>query len=142
MPGIDGRKMSKSYGNAIYLSDSPREVEQKIRTMMTDPARKRRTDPGNPELCPVYHLHRIFSTKPEQDWVAENCVSAGIGCIECKNVLIKNVFGVLEPIWEKRNSLINDPAYLKDIVQEGSKKASAAARQTMHAVRKAMGWFE
>ncbi len=141
VPGVDGRKMSKSYGNAIYLSDTPEEMVSKIKTMMTDPARKRRTDPGNPELCPVYHLHKIFSTSKEKDWVVKGCISAGIGCLDCKGVLIKNVTRVLEPIWEKRKSLKENPAYLKDVVNEGAKKAGGAARATMAAVKDALGWF-
>ncbi len=141
VPGVDGRKMSKSYGNAIYLSDEPSEVETKIKTMMTDPARKRRTDPGNPELCPVYHLHKIFSSSDEKDWVVKGCISAGIGCLDCKGVLIRNVMAVLEPIWEKRRSLMGNPSYLKDVVNEGSRKAGDAARATMCAVKDALGWF-
>ena len=141
VPGVDGRKMSKSYGNAIYLSDSPKEVEQKIRTMMTDPARKLRTDPGNPEICPVYHLHKIFSASDEQDWVVKGCVSAGIGCIECKKVLIKNVFKVLDPIWEKRKALMENPARLREAAVLGAKKAAAAAEETMEEVKTALGWW-
>ena len=141
VPGVDGRKMSKSYGNAIYLSDSPKEVEQKIRTMMTDPARKLRTDPGNPELCPVYHLHKVFSSSDERDWVVKGCISAGIGCIECKGVLIKNVLKVLGPIWEERKALMGNPARLREIAALGAKKAAAAAEETMGEIKKALGWF-
>jgi len=94
VPGTDGRKMSKTYNNCIYLSDQPREVEQKIKTMPTDPQRIKRTDKGDPELSPVYHLHKIFSTKDEQNNVAEGCRTAGIGCIDCKKILIKNLFTV------------------------------------------------
>ncbi len=141
VPGVDGRKMSKSYGNAVYLSDSPQEVQQKIRTMMTDPARKLRTDPGNPELCPVYHLHKVFSASDEQDWVVKGCLSAGIGCIDCKKVLIKNVLAVLGPIWEKRRALMENPAYLREIAVEGSRKAGASAKETMGAVKNALSWF-
>ncbi|MDA8171460.1 MAG: tryptophan--tRNA ligase [Nitrospiraceae bacterium] len=141
VPGVDGRKMSKSYGNAVYLSDSPQEVQQKIRTMMTDPARKLRTDPGNPELCPVYHLHKVFSASDEQDWVVKGCLSAGIGCIDCKKVLIKNVLAVLGPIWEKRRALMENPAYLREIAVEGSRKAGASAKETMGMVKEALSWF-
>jgi len=140
VPGVDGRKMSKSYGNAIYLSDPPKVVEEKIRTMTTDPARMRRTDPGNPELSPVYHLHKIFSTGEEQDWVVKGCVSAGIGCIDCKKVLIKNVFTVMEPIWKKREELLGNPEYLMQIAREGSEKAGEAARETLKGIREAMGF--
>src|SRR4030065_1690815 len=116
VPGVDGRKMSKSYNNAIYLSDTPKEVESKIKTMTTDPARIKRTDAGDPELSPVFQLHKVFSSKEEQDEVAAGCRTAGIGCIDCKKVLIKNVFKVMEPIWTKRNGLINNPDVLHDIV--------------------------
>ncbi len=139
VPGIDGRKMSKSYGNAIYLSDSPKVAEQKILTMMTDPARKRRTDIGNPELSPVFQLHRIFSTKEEQNEVAEGCRTAGIGCIDCKKILIKNIFRVLEPIWQKRSELIANPKLVIEVAEKGTDKARKVAEETMRVVRDAMG---
>lgn len=139
--GVDGRKMSKSYDNAIYLSDTPKEVEQKIRTMVTDPARVKRTDTGNPELSPVYQLHKIFSSKEEQEQVAKGCRTAGIGCIECKKILIDNVFKVMEPIWKKRNELIRDPETLQDIVNRGTEKAAKVAEETMQLVREAMGLY-
>ena len=137
--GLDGRKMSKSYDNAIYLSDPPGVVDQKIRTMVTDPARKRRTDKGDPELSPVFQLHKIFSSKDELEFVAHGCKTAEIGCIDCKKILIKNVFAYLEPIWEKRNELINNPDVLFDIAQKGSEKARLAAEETMKIVRELMG---
>ncbi|MEW6586331.1 MAG: tryptophan--tRNA ligase [Nitrospirota bacterium] len=137
--GTDGRKMSKSYDNAIYLSDSPKEVEQKIRTMVTDPARVKKTDAGNPELSPVYHLHKIFSSKEEIERVGHGCRTAGIGCIECKKILIKNVFAVMEPIWAKRKELLDNPDVLNGIVEKGTEKARKVARETMHLVRQAMG---
>ncbi|TAL24536.1 MAG: tryptophan--tRNA ligase [Nitrospirae bacterium] len=139
VPGIDGRKMSKSYDNAIYLSDSPEVVEQKLKTMMTDPARKRRTDKGEPERSPVFQLHKIFSTKEEQDVVAEGCRTAGIGCIECKKILTKNIFNVLEPIWKKRSELIANPKLVMEIAEKGTDKARQVAEETMHFVREAMG---
>jgi tryptophanyl-tRNA synthetase len=141
VPGIDGRKMSKSYDNAIYLSDSPKEVEQKIRTMVTDPARVKRTDIGDPELSPVYQLHKIFSSKEEQEEVAKGCRTAGIGCIDCKKILIRNLFKVMEPIWAKRNELINNPDLLLDIVNKGTEKARRVSEETMHLVREAMGLY-
>jgi len=141
VPGVDGRKMSKSYNNAIYLSDTPKEVESKIKTMTTDPARIKRTDVGNPELSPVFQLHKVFSSKEEQDEVAVGCRTAGIGCIDCKKVLIKNVFKVLEPIWAKREKLIQDPRQLEEIVDKGTEKARKAAQETMGLVRKAMGLY-
>ncbi len=139
VPGVDGRKMSKSYGNAIYLSDSPKEVEQKIRTMTTDPQRIRRTDKGDPEQSPVFQLHKIFSSKEEQAEVAEGCRTAGIGCIDCKKVLIKNVFAIMEPIWTRRDQLVSDPEQLKAIADKGTEKARKVAQETMQMVRKAMG---
>lgn len=137
--GVDGRKMSKSYENAIYLSDSPKEVEQKILTMVTDPARVKRTDAGNPDLSPVYQLHKIFSSKEEIEEVAKGCVTAGIGCIDCKKILVKNIFKVMEPIWQKRNELLNNPNMLYDIANKGTEKAKKTAEETMNLVREAMG---
>jgi len=139
--GVDGRKMSKSYDNAVYLSDSPEEVEKKIRTMVTDPARVKKTDAGDPELSPVYQLHKIFSSKDEQKYVAEGCRTAGIGCIECKKILIKNLFTVMEPIWTKRNELIRNPDILHDITAKGTEKARKVAEETMQFVREAMGLY-
>jgi tryptophanyl-tRNA synthetase len=137
--GLDGRKMSKSYDNAIYLSDTPDVVDQKIKTMMTDPARKRRHDKGEPELSPVYQLHKIFSSKEEVEEVAQGCRTADIGCIDCKKILIKNVFDYLGPIWEKRSGLVNNPDMLLDIAQKGSEKARVVAEDTMKKVREIMG---
>lgn len=139
VPGTDGRKMSKTYGNCIYLSDSLKEVEKKVITMTTDPQRIKRTDPGDPELSPVFQLHKIFSTKEEQEEVAEGCRTAGIGCIDCKKVLIKNLHAILEPIWEKRNELLNKSDLLENIIESGSKKAGKIAEKTMLQVRKAIG---
>lgn len=137
--GLDGRKMSKSYDNAIYLSDSPHIVEQKIKTMVTDPARIRRSDKGDPELSPVYHLHKIFSSKDEQEQVAHGCRTAEIGCLDCKKILIKNVFQYLEPIWEKRNKLLSKPGELYEIALVGSQKATKKAEETLSVVREIMG---
>ncbi len=141
VPGIDGRKMSKSYDNAVYLSDTREVVEQKLRTMTTDPARVKRTDKGTPELSPVFQLHKVFSSKQEQDEVAEGCRTAGIGCIDCKKVLIKNIFTVLEPIWARREELLRNPEQLQGIVEKGTEKATLAARETMALVRGAMGLY-
>ncbi len=137
--GTDGRKMSKSYDNAIYLSDSPDVVQQKILTMMTDPARKRRTDAGDPELSPVHHLHKIFSTKEEQEYTAHGCRTATIGCIDCKKILIKNLLKVMEPIWAKRKKLIDNPDIVSDVMKKGTGKARKVAQETMELVRDAMG---
>ncbi|MBE0426846.1 MAG: tryptophan--tRNA ligase [Nitrospirae bacterium] len=139
--GTDGRKMSKSYDNAIYLSDDPKVVEQKIKTMVTDPARVKKTDPGTPELSPVFHLHKIFSSEEEQQEVAKGCRTAGMGCIDCKKILIKNVFKALEPIWKKRNELMNNTFLLNDIVDKGTNKAKKVAGDTMQLVRKAIGLY-
>jgi tryptophanyl-tRNA synthetase len=139
--GVDGRKMSKSYDNAIYLSDEPKTVEQKIRTMVTDPARVKKTDKGDPELSPVYQLHKIFSSKEEQEEVAGGCRTAGIGCIDCKKILIKNVFKVMEPIWAKRNKLRNNPDLLNDVADRGTAKAKKVTEETMRFVREAMGLY-
>lgn len=122
VPGTDGRKMSKSYGNAIYLSDNQTIVTEKISTMVTDPARKRRTDKGDPAKCPVFDLHKIFSTEDEKKEITIGCTTASIGCIDCKKILIKHVIETLRPIWEKRQELINNPSLLIDIAHEGSKK--------------------
>lgn len=139
VPGIDGRKMSKSYDNCIYLSDTPEEVKQKIKTMMTDPARVKRTDRGEPELSPVFHLHKIFSTKEEQEEVVKGCRTAGIGCLDCKDILIKNLFRVLDPIWDKRKSFLEKPGVLEDIVQAGNDRARKVAAETMKGIRRAVG---
>jgi tryptophanyl-tRNA synthetase len=139
VPGVDGRKMSKSYDNAVYLSDPPEVVEQKLKTMMTDPARKRRTDTGDPELSPVYHLHKIFSSQEEQEQVAHGCRTAGMGCIDCKKILIKNVFAVMEPIWKKRNELLHNPEIVHEILEKGTEKARKLVQETMELVREAMG---
>lgn len=139
VPGLDGRKMSKSYDNAIYLSDTPEVVDQKIKTMMTDPARKRKTDAGDPELSPVFQLHKIFSSNEEIEYCALGCRSAAIGCIECKKILIKNLCNYLEPIWERRAKLINNPEELYAIAKKGSEKAAVVAEETMQIVRDVMG---
>jgi len=136
--GVDGKKMSKTYNNCLYLFDTPKEIEQKIKTMVTDPQRVKRTDRGDPELSPVFHLHKIFSTKQEQDEVAEGCRTAGIGCLDCKSVLIKNLFKVLEPIWEKQRHLSDNPGLLEDIVRSGTEKARKAAAETLSTVKRAI----
>ena len=139
VPGTDGRKMSKTYNNCVFLSDSPEEVDKKIRTMTTDTQRIKRTDKGDPELSPVFQLHKIFSSKEEQDEVADGCRTAAIGCINCKKVLIENLFKVLEPIWERREHFLGKPDLLEDILTSGSVKAKQAAAETMELVRKAIG---
>lgn len=138
--GTDGRKMSKSYGNAILLSDSPEEVEKKMLHMMTDTARKRRTDPGNPDVCPLYiTFHLNYSDEKTLEWVREGCTQAKIGCTECKRAVIPKVLAMLEPIQKKRSELEKDPALLESILKEGGEKAAKVAQDTMKDVRKAMG---
>ncbi len=138
VPGVDGRKMSKSYDNCIYLSDPPEVVDKKIKTMITDPSRARRTDPGDPHICPVFDLHKIFSTDDERSSCAEGCRTARIGCIDCKKILIPHILNILEPIYTKRQDLIKNPEHLASIASEGSRKATTIASQTMEVVRKAM----
>ncbi|MFQ5915139.1 MAG: tryptophan--tRNA ligase [Nitrospinota bacterium] len=138
LPGTDGRKMSKSYNNAIYLSDEGEPLKQKLMTMVTDPARKRRSDPGNPDVCPVYDLHKIFSSVEELKWSAEGCRTAGIGCIDCKKVLHKNMAAYLEPIQERRREILSDTNAVKDILMEGSRKARAEAQKTLDEAKAAM----
>jgi len=141
VPGVDGRKMSKSYGNAIYLSDDEKTVTEKLRTMVTDPARKRRTDKGDPAKCPVFDLHKIFSTEDEKKEVTEGCTTASIGCIDCKKILINHVIETLKPIWEKRQHLIENPSKLIEIAQEGSKKARKVAEETLKEMKELIGWI-
>ena len=138
--GTDGRKMSKSYNNSIFLSDPPAEVEKKMLGMVTDTARKRRTDPGNPEVCPLYlTFHVLYSDEKTRAWVKEGCTTAGIGCTECKRSVIPKVLATLEPIQKRRAELEADPGAVKTILDKGAEKAAGAASSTMAEVRKAMG---
>ena len=139
LPGTDGRKMSKSYGNYILLSDPEPVVRQKLKTMVTDPARVRRTDPGDPDKCPVGDLHKIFSDGSTLEKVYAGCRSAGIGCIECKGWAADNLLKVLEPIQERRAKFQSNPKLVWEIIEAGSVKARRAAEETMEAVRDAMG---
>jgi tryptophanyl-tRNA synthetase len=138
IPGTDGRKMSKSYGNAIYLKDSPEDVAKKLKPMITDPKRVRRKDPGNPEDCPVFDLHKAFSPKADQDWAAAGCRSAEIGCLDCKGKLIEHVLARLTEVHARRPEFASRPDTVWDILLEGSKKARAVAQATMDSVRSAM----
>jgi tryptophanyl-tRNA synthetase len=138
LPGTDGRKMSKSYGNAIMLSDPEPVVRQKLKTMVTDPARVRRTDPGNPDLCPVGDLHKIFSSKETMAKVNQGCRSAGIGCIECKGWAADALVEVLNPMQERRQKYADNPRLAWDILEAGSARARDAADTTMNEVRDAM----
>ena len=137
-PGTDGRKMSKSYGNAIYLKDTEAEIRSKLKTMVTDPARQRRTDPGDPAKCPVFDLHKAFSTQQTRDWAAQGCTTATIGCIECKSKLADHVVARVEPMRQKREELAAHPGTVMDILKAGSRSARAVAQTTMHEVRQAM----
>jgi len=138
MPGTDGRKMSKSYGNAIFLKDPPELVGEKLRPMLTDPARKRRTDPGDPDICPVFDLHRAFSPQPTQAWASEGCRSAGIGCLDCKGRLAEHLLERLQQIHARRPGYAKRPDTVWDILRTGSAKARATAQVTMDEVRAAM----
>jgi len=137
LPGTDGRKMSKSYGNSILLSEPEASMRQKLKTMVTDPARIRRTDPGDPDKCPVGDLHKIFSGPETMAKVYEGCRSAGIGCIECKSWAADNLWGVLGPIQERRGKYEANPKLAWDVLEAGSKKARAAAEATMVEARAA-----
>lgn len=138
VPGTDGRKMSKSFGNAIFLKDSPETIKQKLRPMVTDPARKRRSDPGNPDICPVFDLHKAFSPLKTREWSAHGCRTAGIGCIDCKDALATHVNERLAAIHERRPALEARPQSVWDTLKEGAQRARAAAEATMREVRAAM----
>ena len=138
VPGTDGRKMSKSYANAIYLSDTPEAIARKVRPMMTDPARKRRSDPGNPDVCPVFDLHRIFTPAAERAQCATGCRTAGIGCLDCKGVLLGHLVPRLDAVRERRQKFAEKPDVIVEILHEGSRRARAVAKQTMDEVRAAV----
>lgn len=135
LPGLDGRKMSKSYKNAIYLSDKGKELEKKVLSMITDPARKKRTDKGHPEICSVHTYHKIFNPH-EAEAIEKACRNAEIGCVECKQKLIKILEKTMQPIWEKREKLEKEPDRLWDILRNGSKKAKEVAGKTFEEVLK------
>ncbi len=139
MPGLDGQKMSKSYGNTIALREDPKDVEQKLRTMPTDPARVRRTDPGDPAKCPVWQLHQVYTNEEVQSWVQEGCRSAGIGCLDCKQPVIEAVQAELVPIHERAREFIAQPQLVRNIITEGTEEARDAARETLKEVRAAIG---
>ncbi|HEX8763525.1 MAG TPA: hypothetical protein VF740_00120 [Candidatus Acidoferrum sp.] len=141
IPGLDGRKMSKSYGNAITLSESDADIRAKTKVMVTDPARKRRTDPGNPDVCPVYDWHKLFSTKQTLDWAAHGCRTAGIGCIECKAKMADHLIEWITPVRERRVEYEKHPARVLEVIDAGSKRARKVAQGTMERVREAVfGW--
>jgi tryptophanyl-tRNA synthetase len=141
VPGLDGRKMSKSYENAITLSETDERIRMKTRVMVTDPARKRRTDPGNPDVCPVYDWHKLFSTRETLDWAAAGCRTAGIGCIECKAKMADHLIEWIAPVRERRVEYEKNPERVLDILDAGSKRARVVAQGTMERVREAVfGW--
>ncbi len=143
IPGLDGRKMSKSYGNAITLSETDEEIRKKTKVMVTDPARKRRTDPGNPDVCPVYDWHKLFSAEElgRLEWVRQGCTTAGIGCIECKAAMAENLIKWIAPVRERRVKYEKNPKRVLEILDAGSKEARAVAQGTMERVREAVfGW--
>jgi tryptophanyl-tRNA synthetase len=135
VPGTDGRKMSKSYGNDILLSDSAEAVIKKVKPMVTDPARKRRSDPGNPEVCPVFDLHKIFTPDADREGCAIGCRTAGIGCLDCKDVLLEHMLASLDPIRERRQAFAEKPDHIVEIIHEGSQRARVVAQETMAEVR-------
>ncbi|MGZ5149697.1 MAG: tryptophan--tRNA ligase, partial [Burkholderiales bacterium] len=139
MPGLDGQKMSKSYNNAIGLREDPDTVARKIKTMPTDPARVRRTDPGTPEKCPVWQLHLVYSDDRTKEWVQQGCRSAGIGCLECKQPVIEAVLAELNPIRERAQHYLSDPTQVRKIMRNGAEKARHLAQETLADVRNAMG---
>lgn len=143
IPGLDGRKMSKSYGNAIALSESDADIRAKTKVMVTDPARKRRTDPGNPDVCPVYDWHKLFSPPETLKWSAEGCRSAGIGCIECKAAMADNLIKWIAPVRARREEYAAHPEKVLRILDDGSVKAREVAQKTMARVREAVfNWKE
>ncbi len=139
MPGLDGQKMSKSYNNTISLREESESLEKKIRTMPTDPARVKRTDPGDPKKCPVWQFHEIYSSEDTRSWVQEGCTTAGIGCIECKQPVIDAVEQELKPIRERANEYLEDESTVQSIIKEGCEEARDVARDTLEDVREAIG---
>ena len=139
MPGLDGQKMSKSYNNTISLREDVESIQKKIRTMPTDPARIRRTDPGDPKKCPVWQLHEVYSDESKKTWVQEECKSAGIGCLECKQPLVDSISSALSPMRDRAQQYIDDPALVRNIIADGNERARKLASETMRDVREAMG---
>ena len=139
MPGLDGQKMSKSYGNSIALREEPDAVTKKIRTMPTDPARVKRSDRGNPDVCPVWQLHLVYSDAQRKDWARKGCTTAGIGCLECKQPVIDAVIAELAPMRERAQAYLDDPTLVKNILADGCDKARKLAVETMYDVREAIG---
>jgi tryptophanyl-tRNA synthetase len=139
VPGLDGQKMSKSYGNAIMLREDAASITRKVRTMQTDPARVHRSDPGTPEKCPVWSLHKIYSDDERKSWVQKGCTTAGIGCLECKQPVIDAIVAEQEPIKERAQQFLDDPSLVRAIVADGCERARKLAEETMRDVREVMG---
>ncbi|MDR3410998.1 MAG: tryptophan--tRNA ligase [Formivibrio sp.] len=139
MPGLDGNKMSKSYNNTISLREDAEVVTKKIRQMPTDPARVRRNDPGDPEKCPVWQLHQVYSDESVKEWVIAGCKSAGIGCLDCKQPVIEGVLAEQKPMFERAQPYLEDPTLVKSIVADGCERAHEVAKETMRDVKEAMG---
>ncbi|MGA0025248.1 MAG: tryptophan--tRNA ligase, partial [Burkholderiales bacterium] len=139
MPGLDGQKMSKSYDNTIALREAPENVSRKIKTMPTDPARIKRTDPGDPDKCPVWQLHLVYSDEPKKQWVQQGCRSAGIGCLECKQPVIDAIIAEQKPMRERAERYLDDPTLVRNIIADGCEKARKLAQETLRDVREVMG---
>ncbi len=139
MPGLDGQKMSKSYANTIAIREAPEEVIRLVRTMPTDPARVRRTDPGNPANCPLWQFHQVYSDQTTKDWAQKGCQSASIGCLDCKQPVIDAILLEQQPMFERAQQYLDDPSLLRSIIADGSDKARKVAQETMRDVREAMG---
>lgn len=139
MPGLDGQKMSKSYHNTILLRDEPDAIRQKIKKMPTDPQRVRRTDPGDPEKCPVWQLHQVYSDEKQKQWVQEGCTTAGIGCLQCKEPIMDAVIRELSPMRERAATYVDDPSLVKNLIADGCERARELAQETMRDVRSSMG---
>ena len=139
LPGLDGAKMSKSYNNSIAIREEKSSLEQKVRRMPTDPARVKRTDAGNPERCPVWEFHKVYSSEDTRQWVTQGCKSAGIGCLECKQPVIDGILAEQQPMLARAEPYIANPRIVRDIVDAGTERARVTARETMREVREAMG---
>ncbi len=139
MPGLDGQKMSKSYGNTISLREDPESVAKKIKTMPTDPARVKRTDKGNPEKCPVWDLQKVYSDEARKAWVVKGCTTAGIGCLECKQPVIEAINAELAPMRARAQAYVDDPTLVRNVIADGCEKAKRLAAETMRDVRETMG---
>jgi tryptophanyl-tRNA synthetase len=139
LPGLDGQKMSKSYGNDISMREDPKSLTDKVRKMVTDPARVRRSDPGNPDVCPVWQLHQVYTDAQTHEWVQKGCRSAGIGCLDCKQPLIEAMNAEQEPWRQRAQPYLDDPSLVRSIVADGCDRARAVAQETMRDVREAMG---